>query len=177
MYDEAETFENGDSASLYGLELAYSKTFSGLPAPFNGLLVGANATLVDSEARIRAYDEDAGGYRDRTIALPSQSDLTANLMVGYETRKLSLRLAANYTGNYLQEVQDPLDKRYDIHVDDHIQLDFTGHYFLTERLQLTFEAINLTDEPFYAYTGRERYNAQYEEYGATYKLGLSLKHY
>ena len=40
-----------------------------------------------------------------------------------------------------------------------------------------FEAININDEPFYAYTGKERFNAQYEEYGPTYKLGLSLKHF
>ena len=96
-------------------------------------------------------------------------------MVGYETQKLSLRLAANYTGKFLQEVSDPMDKRYDIYTDDHIQLDFNGYYFLTDNLQLTFEAININDEPFYAYTGKEKFNAQYEEYGPTFKLGLALK--
>ncbi|MCK5887680.1 MAG: TonB-dependent receptor, partial [Alcanivorax sp.] len=145
--------------------------------PFNGLLVGANMTLVDSEAEIESWDEDAGALRRREITLPSQSDLTGNLVLGYEYQALSLRLAANYTGEYLQEVSDPLDKRYDIYTDDHVQLDLTGHYFLTDELQLTFEAINITDEPFYAYTGKERFNAQYEEYGPTYKLGLALKHF
>jgi len=27
------------------------------------------------------------------------------------------------------------------------------------------------------YTGNRRYNAQYEEYGPTYKLGLTLTHF
>lgn len=176
-FSEAETWENGEGATLHGLELAYSKQLSELPAPFNGMLLGANVTLVDSEAQIESWDEDAGAVRRRDIALPSQSDVTGNLVLGYENRALSLRLAANYTGNYLQEVSDPLDKRYDIYTDDHVQLDFTGHYFLTDELQLTFEAINITDEPFYAYTGKKRFNAQYEEYGPTYKLGLALKHF
>ena len=176
-FSDAETFENGNDASLYGLELAYSKQLTELPAPFNGMLIGANATFVDSTAEIEAYDEDAGRSVSRDIALPSQSDVTGNLVLGYEDKQLSLRLAANYTGKFLQEVSDPLDKRYDIYTDDHIQLDFTGHYFLTEELQLTFEAININDEPFYAYTGREQFNAQYEEYGPTYKLGLALKHF
>lgn len=174
---EVETWENGEGAKLHGLELAYSRQLSELPAPFNGLLVGANMTLVDSEAEIESWDEDAGALRRRDITLPSQSDLTGNLVLGYEYQALSLRLAANYTGEYLQEVSDPLDKRYDIYTDDHVQLDFTGHYFLTDELQLTFEAINITDEPFYAYTGKKRFNAQYEEYGPTYKLGLALKHF
>lgn len=176
-YSDAETFENGNDASLYGLELAYSKQFSGLPAPFNGLLMGANATFVDSTAEIEAYDDGSGETFRRDIALPSQSDVTGNLMVGYETKRLSLRLAANYTGSFLQEVSDPMDKRYDIYTDDHIQLDFNGYYFLTDDLQLTFEAININDEPFYAYTGKEKFNAQYEEYGPTFKLGLALKHF
>ncbi len=175
-FDDAETFENGNDASLYGLELAYSKQFSSLPAPFNGLLVGANATFVDSDAEIEANDDATGTVVTRDIALPSQSDVAGNLMVGYEDKRLSLRLAVNYTGEFLQEVSDPLDKRYDIYTDDHVQLDFNGHYFLTEDLQLTFEAININDEPFYAYTGKEKFNAQYEEYGPTFKLGLSLKH-
>ena len=174
-FDDAETFENGNDASLYGIELAYSKQFSELPAPFNGLLMGANATLVDSSAEIESYDEGSGTTFRRDIALPSQSDVTGNLMVGYETQKLSLRLAANYTGKFLQEVSDSMDKRYDIYTDDHIQLDFNGYYFLTDNLQLTFEAININDEPFYAYTGKEKFNAQYEEYGPTFKLGLALK--
>ncbi len=174
-FSDAETFENGNDASLYGLELNWSKQFSSLPAPFNGLLMGANATFVDSTAEIDAFDEDTGVTVARDIALPSQSDTTGNLMIGYEDKRLSLRLAANYTGKFLQEVSDPLDKRYDIYTDDHVQLDFNGHYFLTEDLQLTFEAININDEPFYAYTGKEKFNAQYEEYGPTFKLGLSLK--
>jgi outer membrane receptor protein involved in Fe transport len=48
---------------------------------------------------------------------------------------------------------------------------------VTPQLQVSFEAQNITDEPYYAYQGRASYNAQYEEYGPTYKLGLTFTHF
>jgi len=53
----------------------------------------------------------------------------------------------------------------------------SAHYFLTDNLQLFAEAQNITDERYYVYTGDRSYNAQYEEYGPTYKIGLSLTHF
>ena len=69
------------------------------------------------------------------------------------------------------------DKRQDQYVDDQLFVDFKAGYFITPQLQLTFEAQNLTDESYYVYTGNRRYNAQYEEYGPTYKVGLTLTHF
>ena len=170
-FDEAKTFANGDSAELYGLELAWQQKFSSLPAPWNGLLMGANATFSRSDASIA----DKGGERD--IDLPFQSDSVGNLMLGWENDKLSLRLSANYKSDYLYEVAAVDDEAHDLHVDDQTFVDFTARYFLTKDLQLSFEAQNLTDESYYVYTGRSAYNAQYEEYGPTYKLGLTFTHF
>ncbi len=58
-----------------------------------------------------------------------------------------------------------------------VRRDFSAGYFLTPALQLTFQAQNLTDESFYVYSGRRDFNAQYEEYGPTYKLGLTFTHF
>ena len=170
-FDEANTFANGDSADLYGLELAYSQKFNWLPAPWNGLLVGANATFSRSEASI----ESRGLSRD--IDLPFQSDSVGNLMLGWENDKLSLRLSANYKSDYLQEVAAVDDAAHDLSVDDQTFVDFTARYFLTDELQLSFEAQNLTDESYYVSTGSSSYNAQYEEYGPSYKLGLTFTHF
>ncbi len=52
-FSEAHTYANGDSAKLYGLELAYSQKFDWLPAPWNGLLIGANSTFSRSSAGYR----------------------------------------------------------------------------------------------------------------------------
>lgn len=172
-FDEANTFANGDNADLYGLELAYSQKFDWLPAPWNGLLLGANATFSRSDASISGFDADSGTFRERDIDLPNQSETVGNLMLGWEDDKLSLRLSANYKSEYLYEVASITDQAHDLYVDDQTFVDFSAGYFLTKGLQLKFEAQNLTDESYYVYTGSRGYNAQYEEYGPTYKLGLT----
>ena len=176
-FAEANTFANGDNADLWGLELAYSQKFDWLPAPWNGLLLGANATFSRSDASISGFDADSGRELSRDIDLPFQSDTVGNLMLGWENDKLSLRLSANYKSDYLYEVAGIDDEQHDLHVDDQVFVDFSAGYFLTKELQLKFEAQNLTDESYYVYTGRNAYNAQYEEYGPTYKLGLTFTHF
>lgn len=171
-YDHAMTFANGDTADILGIELAASKQFTSLPAPWDGLLLGGNATFVDSTAKMGSYDD--GEFVAREIPMPSQSDTSANLMLGYESDRISMRLSANYKSNYLLEVLDPMDANYDVYVDDQLQLDFSLRYYLTESIKLHFEALNLTDEVYYSYVKDAKYNSQYESYGATYKLGITF---
>lgn len=171
-FDKAVTFVNGNSAEIMGIELAASKQFTDLPSPWNGLLIGGNATLVDSTAEIGGYDD--GDFVARDIPMPSQSDTSANLMLGYESDHISMRLSANYKSNYLLEVMEPMDAHYDAYVDDQMQLDFSLRYYISESIKLHFEALNLTDEVYYSYVKDTHYNAQYESYGATYKLGITF---
>jgi len=171
-FDKAVTFVNGDKADILGLELAASKQFTSLPSPWDGLLIGGNATFVDSTAEIGGYDD--GEFISRDIPMPSQSDTSANFMIGYESDKISMRLSANYKSNYLLEVLEPMEAEYDAYVDDQMQLDFSIRYYLTESIKLHFEALNLTDEVYYSYVKDSKYNSQYESYGATYKLGITF---
>ena len=170
-FDEALSYANGDSAKLYGLELAYSQKFDWLPAPWNGLLVGANLTLSKSDASIE------GQGSKRSIDLPNQSDTVGNFMVGWENERFNLRVAANYKSSYLYEIGSVQDKRQDLYVDGQMFVDVKAGYFITPELQLTLEAANITDESYYVYTGSRRYNSQYEEYGPTYTIGLTLTHF
>ncbi|MEK0363921.1 TonB-dependent receptor [Pseudomonas sp. CBC3] len=170
-FDEALSFENGSSAKLYGIELSYSQKLDWLPAPWNGVLLGANATFSKSDADI----EGQGGQR--SIDLPNHSDTVGNLMVGWENDVFNMRLAANYKSEYLAEVSGVDDEAHDLYADEQLFFDFKAGYFITPNLQLTVEALNLTDESYFVYTGRRNYNAQYEEYGPTYKLGLTLTHF
>lgn len=174
---EAVTFVNGDTAEIYGIELSASKKFDQLPSPWNGLLIGANATFAESEADITNYDEDAEAMVSRTLPLPSQSDTSANFMVGYESESLSMRLSANYKSSYLLEVLEPLEEDYDVYVDAQTQLDFSLRYYVTDSLKLHFEALNLTDESYYTYVNNRGFNSQYETYGPTYKVGITFTHF
>jgi len=171
-FDEAKTYANGSKAKISGIELAYARSFRNLPAPWNGLLFSANATFTDSDARISSFSGGAAVSRD--IPLPSQSDVTFNLMLGYETGPWSLRLAANHKSKYLDEVADIEDPAQDLYVDAQTHFDFAARYKIGKRMQLAFEALNLSDEYFYVYSGQRNLNAQHESYGRTYKLSLKI---
>jgi TonB-dependent receptor len=158
--DDAEVIQpiNGDKGELFGVEAAIVQQFE------NGLYVSGNATFVDSEA---SYFN-----RDTTTALPRTPELVVNGAIGWENRTLSLRLAATYRDDALQGFEDLDDPDFDVYQDEHLQFDLSAKWNITDALQLSFAAINLTDEPYYNYFGSRQYNAQYEEYGRTFSLGL-----
>ncbi|WP_110665859.1 TonB-dependent receptor [Salinicola halophilus] len=174
---EAATFANGDSAKVYGLELAYSQKLDWLPGIWGGLIVSANATFSRSDATITGSDVDSGQTLSRDVDLPNQSDRVANLTLGWENERLSLRASANYKSDYLAEVGAIGDADHDLYTDDQLFLDLGARYFLTPYLRLSFDVANVTDEAYYVYTGSHDYNAQYEQYGPTYKLGLTLTNF
>jgi TonB-dependent receptor len=174
-YTSAITYANGDKASVKGLELSYNQPLRMLPAPFNRLIFGANGSITRSDANVARYDTDAGRMRSRSIHLPGQSDRVMNLMLGYEHGPPSARVAVNYKSPYLLEMgEDILDGKQDRIVDTQKQVDFSASYQLTKQLQLSFEAANLNNEKYYTYLGSKAYNAQYEQYGRTYKLSLKV---
>jgi TonB-dependent receptor len=171
-FDQANTFANGETAKVKGLELNYAQSFRHLPAPWNGLLFSANATFTDSKGRIEGLSGGTAVSRD--VSLPNQSDRTMNLVLGYETGPLSMRIAANYKSKYLLEVTDIASANGDQYVDAQTQYDFSMRYNVSKQVQIIFEALNLSDEKYYVYTGRSGLNSQYESYGRTYKLGAKI---
>lgn len=165
-FDEAETFVNGKRAEVSGLELSWSQALRSLPAPWNGLVVGANLALTRSEARI------AQGGESRRIRLPSQSDRSANLMLGYETGPFSVRLALNHKSAYLLEVGDVADASQDQYVAAQTLLDLSARWQLARDWQLSAQVQNLNDAAYYVHAGSRDQNVQYEQYGRTFKLAL-----
>ncbi|MDN3639502.1 TonB-dependent receptor [Simiduia curdlanivorans] len=170
-YAKAVTYVNGDSAELYGLELALVKQFDSLSYPWNGLLVSANATFTDAEASIQYFDD--GEAFNRAIDFPSQSAQTGNLALGYQDETFNLRLSAAYKSSYLLEVGELDDPDYDVYEDDHLQLDLIAKVHVNKQLMLYFNALNLTNQAYYTYVNQPRFNAQYEEYGRSFQLGFS----
>jgi TonB-dependent receptor len=172
-YDTAISYANGDRARLNGIELSYSHALRKLPAPWNGLIVGANASYNDADATIGRFDKTAGTMLTRKIRLPGQSKQIFNLTLGYESGPVSTRLALNQKSPYLLEVgSDVLDASNDRYVDTQRQLDFSFAYQLARGWQAVFEGVNLNNEKYYVYQANKAYNVQYEQYGRTYKLSL-----
>lgn len=138
---------NGGSASLTGIELAWNKTFD------SGLLLGANGTFIDADDK-----------------LPNQSDTLGNITIGFENNRFSTRLSASYKSKTFQFEDNDIA----VFEDDHTQLDFSSKYHHSDTVQFYFNASNLTDEALYLYHGDKQYNYQYEQYGRTFELGVSI---
>ncbi|MBQ4811359.1 TonB-dependent receptor [Pseudoalteromonas luteoviolacea] len=138
---------NGGEAELSGVELAYTKNFD------SGLMFSANGTFIDADE-----------------ALPNQSDTVANIMFGYESNKVSARLSTSYKSKaYLMT-----ENGARVYQDTHNQVDLSIKYYFNEQTQLYFNAVNLTDEPFYVYHGEKRFNYQYESYGRSFEFGMTF---
>ena len=167
--DDAELISpiNGDSATITGIELTWTKKFNELPAPWNGLLLASNLTISDSEATL--------ALRDSAIPMPNQSVTVFNLSLGYETNKLSFRIAVTSKSEALVALEDFEDSEFDVYQSAHTQFDFSVKYYPAERWLIYLDGNNLTEEPMYRYFKGSDYNAQYEEYGKTFAFGWQYR--
>jgi TonB-dependent receptor len=157
--DEAVIALNGEDATVLGFEFNYQQHFGFLSPPFDGLILGLNYTFVDSEA-------DTG---ERKVDMPKQSANIANVMLGYEKGGFDFRIAMKYRDRYIHEL---VDEDYDNYTDDHMQLDITAKYRLSDRWQVYAEITNLGDEPEFYYAGRSSRTYQYDEFGTTSAIGI-----
>ena len=175
-FNEAVIPLNGDSATVWGVELGFAMAWDMLPAPFDGIITQANYTYTDSEGTVPDGGSDTLGQvgDNRLIPLPTTSKHTVNGSIGYDKGPLSLRLAGTWRDDYLDELNGSPEE--DRQVDSHFQLDAVARFRVTDTIQVFAEAINLTDAEYFAYsTVGGRQNAyQYEIYGRTFKGGVKV---
>lgn len=167
-FDEVETAVNLDDAEIMGLEFNYQQAFDFLPSPFDGLIGGANLTLVDGEGTL------ADG---REITLPGQSETIANLTIGYEKYGFDVRLTASHRGNYLETINEG-GEGVDRFIDNHTQWDLRAQYDVTDNLTVFADVTNFNDEPFVAYLSVDdrKLLSQYEEYSYTASFGVKFQY-
>nr|WP_095522453.1 TonB-dependent receptor [Xanthomonas nasturtii] len=158
---------NGDTAKVRGAEFNWQQTLDFLPEGWNGLLLGASATLLDSDFN-PGLDNRAGD----DFTLPRSSKRIYSGHLGYEKYGFSARVAAVYRSEYLDTIGQ--SRAYDIYVAPHTQLDVSTNYQFNSHVSLYLEAQNLLDEPLELYQGIPSRTLQHEEYGRTYALGLKV---
>ena len=159
--DEGTTFVNLNTADLVGFEINYQQSLDSM-LPFDGVIVGANYTYVDSDVRLPD---------GRQIALPRQSQHVANLILGYDEGPWDVRLAMAYRDEYIDEVGlNGVDRV----IDSHMQWDFSGEFDFTDQWRVFFEVKNINNEPFVALNrvANRNLNGQYEEYGWSGLFGV-----
>ena len=137
-----------------------------LRGPWDGLLFGFNFTYTDTE----------GTVNGRVIPLPETAENVLNGVIGYEKNKWSLRLAATYRDEYLDEIAFTGDADEDRWVTDHTQVDLKAKYNISDTFQVFLDLINLTDESYLAFQNGPVLDRllQYEEYSWTGKLGFRM---
>jgi TonB-dependent receptor len=124
---EVSQVRNGGSATLDGFELIYQQPFTFLPGIWQNFGFSGNYTYVDSD-KILGFSPDA-----------------FNATIYYEDDRLSARLSSAYRDAYRTDDADDAG-RNERGWSDTFNLDFAMSYRLTDSFDLTFEAINLTDE-------------------------------
>ncbi len=155
---EAVIPQNGDSATVAGFEFAYNQAFD------SGLIFGLNYTYTDTEGKLS----------DRTIVLPSTSETTYNVTLGYEKGAFSTRFTYSYRDDYLDELGgDALEDRW---VQDQIKMDWTASYDVNKNVQVFVKLANLNDTDYVAYQkGPDRPRLlQYETYSWTGRFGVEV---
>ena len=160
---------NGESANLYGFELAYNQRFTFMPKPFDGLGIYANYTYVNSDAVLPNEDPSLPG---RDSILPGQAKNVANFAVFYERFGFSGRGSLHYRDRYLSEVGG--SPAFDLFVDNHLQFDFSASQRITKNIRVFAEFINLNNRPFKSYEGVSNRIRQDERYKWWSTFGIKL---
>lgn len=130
------TFQNADSAEIYGVEIDGRKEFGLNEAYTRSFFVAINASYIESEVQV------AGGD---TRKLQGQPDYTANLIVGYDdipTRQ-QVTLLLNQNGESIQDVG--IQGNPDIIEESRLSLNLNYRYEIMEDLAVKLKATNLLD--------------------------------
>jgi TonB-dependent receptor len=160
---EATQPQNGNAATLYGLEVAWQQRLTFLPGFLSGFGINANYTLAESDAEFPDRESDGA-------ALPGQSRHIGNLGLFFDRGGFSARLGLNYQGRYIDEVGTaPEEDRY---YDSRTQLDIAASVRVGPQLQLFAEAVNLTNAPLRYYIRQQDRPDQQEYYRAWGLVGV-----
>lgn len=159
---------NGDGAAIKGIELAWQRDFTFLPAPFDQLGFVGNVTHAAGRSNVL--------IEDRSIALDlfQLSKWTSNATLYYETARWGARVSSAYRSGYLDGAGSPGSIGSGYKASNNI--DFAAHYNTAGGLRIVLEGVNLTDAPITQYTDitEKRLTARTVS-GRTFTLGVTYE--
>jgi TonB-dependent receptor len=157
---------NGGGAQLFGAELSWQQQFSFLPGFLNGFGIFTNYTFTNSSN----IDIGSDTQRDDLNVLPQQVAHSGNAALFYEKYGFNVRLAANFTGKFIDEVGQSVDR--DEWRDSYTQWDFSFSKRFAKNYDLYFEWINIFNEGVYDYFGVPTRSLNYQINGSVINLGI-----
>jgi TonB-dependent receptor len=140
---------NTEGGPLKGFEISYQQPFRFLPGLLANTGVQLNYTHVESEID---YCSNALCSTFVTADLINLSPRSWNATLYYEDDKFSARISGSARDRYVQNVPGRNGNNIEGKLET-FNLDASASYQLTEQVQLTFEAINLTDEFNHQFVG------------------------
>lgn len=158
---------NGDSASIFGAELAFQRQLDFLPGFARNFSLYLNYTYLTSSAD-GITNEDGDVRTD--IDLPNTAPNMFNGSLGYSDKKFTARLSANFSDSYIDEIGGNAfeDRYYDVQ----FFLDFNATFAFTDKLRIYADLNNITNQPLRYFQGISERTQQVEFYGQRLTLGL-----
>lgn len=162
--------QNGEKATITGVELNLIKSFEGLQAPFDGFGVEANLTTQNSEA------ETGLAYRrGHPISFLQAPDLIYNASLTYQKYGFEGKLSYQYQGAY---IEDTRDNAIDKWIQPNKSLDLHTRYVFRPGLSVDFDIQNiLNGHRYYATKGKNPvYQKDYMEPGRSFILRFAYSY-
>ena len=143
---------------LTGVELAAQGQFSFLPAPLDKLGAVVNYTYVDADE-----------------ALTGISNTSYNATLYYETEQWGLRGSMSHRNKWFTGHNDSPMSASTRGFQGSTYVDASAFYNVSSALQLTLNAINLTNQKDTQFWGQNEYLYNQTQSGTTYMVGLRYK--
>jgi len=158
--------ENGGTADVTGLEIAFQRQLDFLPGILKGLGLYVNYTFTNSTTT------GVEGRESEDLVLPGTAKNMFNASLSFETEKLVLRLSLNYASDYLDELGD--ETFNDIFYDKQTFVDANASYAISNKWRIFAEANNLTNQPLRYYQGIRSRTFQEEFYNSRFNIGIKF---
>lgn len=166
-------YTNAGKSWVWGAEANILRKFDFIPSWGSGF--GLNANITYSLSRMQVPG------REKKQAMAEQTPLLYNVSLFYEKYGVNARLALNYTGPYLKELNLASvkgiglihkDTDFDIFQAETYSLDFMCGYDFKEHFTVFIEFNNLLNYPFVEYRGKRERPLRTEFYGQRGQVGF-----
>ena len=163
-FDVYQPVNAAGSYNVDGVELVAIVPFGLIWEPAKGFGINANYTILDSSLT----GQSIIGVPTPPVGL---ADKAYNFTLYYENDKFQARVSYNYKDKYVEGIGYEM---YPIWRSGYGQTDISVSYNINERIQLSLEGINVTDEVTKGYTMDPSFPTMYEKSGRRFSLGLRM---
>ncbi|KGE86972.1 MAG: TonB-dependent receptor [Phaeodactylibacter xiamenensis] len=169
--------------TVFGAEFDLQANLTFLPKPFNGIVLSANYTFINSETlfpQLKVIDGEPPFFIPTVVdtfrqgVLPDQPDNVLNLSLGYEVGGFSARVSVVRQGTTLQFVGDRVE--LDGFFRAFSRWDLAVKQKLKNGISLFLNFNNITNTPEFVFLAADqRFPIEEEYFGWTADLGMSYK--